>query len=217
MPRQRRIQRGDRDVHRDDFCAAIGAIRSRSRSTPADLVTSENACRHSASTSTTARVMSQPPLDRLVGIGGRAEVEHQRLVGALRQHLAQPLRGIHLGDDARLEVEAGREVEVAVRRPRKAIDAAVPAAAMGLMERSKPMSGESLPVMMDLARSSMICVRGASTSSPACWSSVPQPSSRLAVLRAEAMLERPGGAAFTDLGETASAGTMAMRRGVAHT
>ena len=37
--------------------AAIGAIRSRSRSTPADLVTSENGCRASCSTSMRLRVM----------------------------------------------------------------------------------------------------------------------------------------------------------------
>jgi hypothetical protein len=39
------------------FCAAIGAIKSRSRSTPDDLVTSENGCLHSAITSSTDRVI----------------------------------------------------------------------------------------------------------------------------------------------------------------
>src|SRR4029079_1818399 len=40
--------------------------------------------------------------------------------------------GVDLGDDLRFEVEAGREVEVAVRRPREAVDAAVLAAAIGV-------------------------------------------------------------------------------------
>ena len=39
------------------------------------------------------------------------------------------------------------------------------------------MSGESLAARMDLTCSSMICVPGASTSSRAACSSVPQPSS----------------------------------------
>ena len=46
--------------------------------------------------------------------------------------LAQALRGIDLGDDARLEIDARRQVQVGVRRPREAVDAAVLAAAIGV-------------------------------------------------------------------------------------
>ena len=55
-----------------------------------------------------------------------------RLVGAAGEGLAQALGGVDLGDDPRLEVEARREVEVAVRRPGEAVDAAVLAAAVGV-------------------------------------------------------------------------------------
>ena len=69
-------------------------------------------------------------LDRLVGVGGRADVDRARLVGPAREGLAQTLGGIDLGDDPRFEVEARRQVQVAVRRPGEAVDAAVLAAAI---------------------------------------------------------------------------------------
>ena len=57
--------------------ARSGRGRARRRD---DLVTSENGCAHSASTSITERVMPQLALDRLVGVGGRADVD-QRSAG----------------------------------------------------------------------------------------------------------------------------------------
>jgi hypothetical protein len=69
-------------------------------------------------------------LDRLVGIGGGADVEHLRLVARCGQRFAQFLGRVHLGNDLGLEVEPRRHVEVAVGRPREAVDAAVLAAAV---------------------------------------------------------------------------------------
>ena len=75
---------------------------------------------------------AKPALDRLVRVGGRPDVERARLVRAAGEGLAQLLGGVDLGDDARFEVEARRQVEVAVRRASEAIDAAVFAAAIGV-------------------------------------------------------------------------------------
>ena len=71
-------------------------------------------------------------LHRLVGIGRRADVDRARPVRTRRELLAQPLRGVDLGDDLGFEVEAGRQAEVAVRRSREAVDAAVLAASIGV-------------------------------------------------------------------------------------
>ena len=64
-------------------------------------------------------------LRRLVGIGDRADVDHRRLVTAARQGLSQTLCSVDLGDDAGLEVQPGRQVEIAVGRPRVAVNAAM--------------------------------------------------------------------------------------------
>jgi hypothetical protein len=56
LARNLAVQRGDGDVDRGQFAAAMGAIRSRSRSTPLDLVTSENGCPTSCINSMTLRV-----------------------------------------------------------------------------------------------------------------------------------------------------------------
>lgn len=63
-------------------------------------------------------------LDGLVGIGGRTDVELRRLVAVARQGFAQSLGGIDFRDDPRLEVEAGRKVEVAVGGAGVTVDAA---------------------------------------------------------------------------------------------
>src|SRR5262249_21381297 len=55
-----------------------------------------------------------------------------RLVPGARERGAHALGRVHLRDDARLEIEAGRHVEVAVRRPGEAVDAAVLATAIGV-------------------------------------------------------------------------------------
>ncbi len=101
---------------------------------------------------------AEPALDRLVGVGGRADVDRRRLVGAAGERFAQALRGVDLGDDLRLEVEPGREVEVAVRRPGEAVDAAVLAAAVRVdreveVEVGRVVAGEDrLDALLDHGR-----------------------------------------------------------------
>ena len=106
--------------------AATGAIRSRSRSTPEDLVTSEKGCWHSDNTSMTERGDAQLALDRLVRVSCRTDIQQQRLVVAAGKGLSQALGGVHLGDDAGLEIEPWRQVQLSVRGPGKAVDAARP-------------------------------------------------------------------------------------------
>ncbi len=72
------------------------------------------------------------PLGRLVGVGVGAHGEHLAAVAGLAQGVCQQLRGARLGEDAGLEIESGREVQVRVARPGEAVDAAVLAAAVGI-------------------------------------------------------------------------------------
>lgn len=65
-------------------------------------------------------------LHGLVGIACRSDVQQLGLVPTARQRLAQAVGRIDLRDDPGLEIEAGRQVEVAVGRSRVAIDAARP-------------------------------------------------------------------------------------------
>ncbi len=67
-------------------------------------------------------------LDRLVRIRVRAERDRVAHVARLRELGAQQLGGVGLGEELRLEIEARRQVEIRVRRPRVAVDAAVLAA-----------------------------------------------------------------------------------------
>ena len=69
-------------------------------------------------------------LDRLVGIGVGADGKRCRTVARARQLAGQQPGGVGLGEQPGLEVEAGREAEKGVARPREAIDAAVLAAAV---------------------------------------------------------------------------------------
>ena len=68
----------------------------------------------------------QPPLlfDRLVGIGVAADVDRLAHVAALREVTTQHLFEVGLGEQLGLEIEAGREVEVAMGGPGVAMDAA---------------------------------------------------------------------------------------------
>ena len=70
--------------------------------------------------------------DWLVGIGVGTEVDGGRDVTTLAELLAQQRDRIALGEDLRLEIETGRKVQVRMRRPRVAIDAAVLTAAIGV-------------------------------------------------------------------------------------
>ncbi len=65
---------------------------------------------------------------RLIGVGIDAQGQGARLVFRVGQFLAQRLCSIGLAKDTRLEIEAGRQVEIGVGRSRKAIDASVLAA-----------------------------------------------------------------------------------------
>ena len=72
----------------------------------------------------------QPPLDRLPGIGDRADRDRVAAIAAPRQLGLQQDRRIDLREQARLEVEARRQPEVGVPGPRIAVHAAVLAAAI---------------------------------------------------------------------------------------
>lgn len=67
-------------------------------------------------------------LDGLVGIGVAADVQGTDLVAWAGQFPAQEVGRIRLGEEFRLEVEAGREVQVGMRGPGIAVDAAMLAA-----------------------------------------------------------------------------------------
>ena len=71
-------------------------------------------------------------LDRLVAVGIRAECDRAGPVVARGEFFPQQLDRVDLGVEARLEIQARRELEVRMARPRIAIDAAVLAAAIGI-------------------------------------------------------------------------------------
>ncbi len=68
------------------------------------------------------------PLDGLVRIRVRAERDRVAGVPRLRELPAQEQRGIRLGEELRLEIEARGEIEIGVGRARVAVDAAMLAA-----------------------------------------------------------------------------------------
>jgi hypothetical protein len=74
----------------------------------------------------------QPALDRLVGVGVGADLDVARPVPLLRQLGGQQARRLRFEEQPALEVEAGREAQVGVRRPGEAVDAAVLAAPVGI-------------------------------------------------------------------------------------
>ena len=71
-------------------------------------------------------------LDRLVGIGVGAHRHHVGPVLGRGELGGQQLGRLRLEQDPGLEIEAGRQAEIGVGRPREAIDAAVLAAAIGI-------------------------------------------------------------------------------------
>lgn len=71
-------------------------------------------------------------LGRLVGVGVGAHGQHLAAVAGLAQGIGQQLRGARLGQDAGLEIEPRRQVQIRVAGPREAVDAAVLAAAVGI-------------------------------------------------------------------------------------
>ena len=72
------------------------------------------------------------PFGRLVGVGIGADRYRFALVAGLFPGLEQPLCGIRLEKDLRLEIESRRQVQVRVRRSRVTVDAAVFAALVGI-------------------------------------------------------------------------------------
>ena len=79
-----------------------------------------------------ARHQAVARLDPLVGVGVRAERDVLARPGRPRELARQHLRRVDLDDDLALEVAAGVEVEIAVRRAREAVDAGVRAAPVGV-------------------------------------------------------------------------------------
>ena len=71
-------------------------------------------------------------LDRLIGVGVRAERDRAAVVAGRGELLAQQRRRVVLGEDPRLEVESAGVAEVLVERPREAVGAAVLTAAVGV-------------------------------------------------------------------------------------
>ena len=63
-------------------------------------------------------------------VGIRAEVDRRTAIARLGELRAQQLGGVGLGKQPRFEIESRRQIEVAVRWPRVAVDAAVLAAAI---------------------------------------------------------------------------------------
>ena len=112
--------------------AAISARMSMSRWISAPLVTIVTGWRKSRSTSRIERVMLELPLGRLIGIGVAAERDRPAGIALLAQLGREQRRRLRLVEDAALEIEAGRQAEIGVARPRVAIDAAVLAAAIGV-------------------------------------------------------------------------------------
>ena len=76
--------------------------------------------------------------DRLIGIRVGSDRDRARLVARGRELAFQQLGSIGLGEQLGLEVEAGREPEIGVGRPRETVDAAMLAAAVGI---DRPVEG----------------------------------------------------------------------------
>jgi hypothetical protein len=68
--------------------------------------------------------------DRLVGIGIGADGDGSRRIFRVRQFALQELCSLRLCKQLGFEIEPGRKPEIGMRRPRKAVDAAVLAAAI---------------------------------------------------------------------------------------
>ena len=71
-------------------------------------------------------------LDRLIGIGDGAQGDEFRHIARIAELPLQQLGGVDLGVKLGLEIEPGGVAKVAMRRPGKAVDAAVLAAAIGI-------------------------------------------------------------------------------------
>ena len=127
-----RVERGDRQVN-------SGHPFRRHRRDQVDVAQDERRFGHDREGVLVQRqqfddAAGDPPfaLDRLVRIGVRSERDRIAAITRPREFGAQQLGRVGLGEDARFEVDARREVEIGVRWSRKAIDAAVLAALVGV-------------------------------------------------------------------------------------
>ena len=71
-------------------------------------------------------------LDRLVGVGRRPDVDRLAAIAGCRELVSQQARRVLLEEEPGLEVDARRQVHVAVVRSRVAVDASVLAAPVGV-------------------------------------------------------------------------------------
>ena len=138
-PPQRRIQR--RDADEDQQLAALRHLGQQ-------VQVAQDAARLGHDRQRLPRLVqhlqhatgeAQLALDRLVGVGGRAEVDRLRAPAGSAQRDAQALGGIDLGDQTRFEIQPGRQVQVTVSRPCITVDAAMLAAAVGI---DRPLEGQ---------------------------------------------------------------------------
>ncbi len=93
----------------------------------------------------------QLALDRLVGVGIDADCNRPTAVTGLAQLVIQQRRRVRLAEQPGLEIEAGRQAEISVRRPGEAVDAAVLAAAVRI-DRAVEGQVRRLVVGQDAAR-----------------------------------------------------------------
>ena len=126
------VQRRDRDVHRRQPLLRHGRDQVQVSLHPAGLGHQRERMVGLAQYLDHAAGEAQVALYRLVAVSRRADGDQLRPVGLARQLPAQQLHRVALGDDLRFKIEAGRQVQVAVRRPRVAVDAAVLAAPVGV-------------------------------------------------------------------------------------
>ena len=117
---------------------------------------------------------AEPALGRLIGVGVAAERDRPAGVALLAQLGREQRRRLRLVEDAGLEIEAGRQAEIGVARPRIAIDAAVLAAAIRV---DRAVEADIGRVVAGDDRARRIDAETSSRAAPARPRPTPQPSS----------------------------------------
>ena len=112
--------------------SAMGARRSRSRKTSADLVTMAD--RMIGKRQNFKHLAHHPFLafDRLIGVGIGSNRDRLHRIAWRRQFALEQACRIGLGKQPRLEIEPRRKAEIGMGRPRETIDAAMLAATIGI-------------------------------------------------------------------------------------
>ena len=123
--RQARVERGDRNRHRDQVFTGHLFENVEVGQHPVGLggdghrmAGIEAHFQHRAGDAV-------PAFDRLVGIGIGPHRDRARLVAGLGQRFGKQLRRVGLGEQLAFEIEAGRQIKVSVCGPGEAIDAAM--------------------------------------------------------------------------------------------